>query len=827
VANRLTARRRITFGDPADEPTALHPRQYDPATSGRQVLSTKYKTIVVVGQDATCEYAARFFVQAILEAQGYIVNVGSIVQATSADGAIRIDIVPPTQALRPGCKVLCCRRADYSRLSANDSDDGYEFWTYGSTIDLTLEDVRSPSLESITRIAVPLEVLPEDFESMLEALQRIVTLTSTLNMATLKPLVAAIPMEVNTKEIDASFDFSSSGVLVLFDAAYRATDYQLYCYVSELRRQIGNLSPISVSLGRRYRGPSLKQLRVRLLRNRYRAVHHNGFAYFALRLYQKVARRGNSVACFSNLGAEKLTALGPFADKLCFSDLIVFAESIRFAMACLQASQVMKHSQIRRACAVVPSDLSVTQDERGEVARTGARLIFDGTGLAKGVGLHSRSRRVFDLMDMAEAPIRQTCAPSVDWRRELARSALDRDVECILFVRPAWMKCGSATTFANLVQLFRARGAVIVDVALEPFRRAYPDDEIQQRLAEVASDLNPWLHFTLSRGRVSGRPLPLIKAITAWPRTMVGLMAMHYRRCLLPAWYKRSLRNVRISAAYVNHYFTLPHLQDTLGDCSIILDTHDIQSINYTEQAYRSGWLRPQPFSRCWAEEVEYLRPARKVLMVNEDELRLVRRALPQADAECFVPLPVERRRAASRHRDMVSRAGCRLLIIASNNRANENSLSWFLHRVWPQIRRPDLVLDVVGSIRTAFADQQFEAVTMHGLVESVDEYYEMADIIVLPVTIGGGIAIKTLEAILIEKPVCPTAHALRGLPEKVRSVLPANSDDVQFVRDLAALCASPEARRSRLEQTKQAKRLMLNEGYSWRFHRALDGIRQ
>jgi hypothetical protein len=77
-----------------------------------------------------------------------------------------------------------------------------------------------------------------------------------------------------------------------------------------------------------------------------------------------------------------------------------------------------------------------------------------------------------------------------------------------------------------------------------------------------------------------------------------------------------------------------------------------------------------------------------------------------------------------------------------------------------------------------------------------------------------------------MEKSVCPTAHALRGLPEKVRNIFPENSDDVQFVRDLAALCASSEARRSRLEQTKQAKHLMLNEGYSWRFHRALDGIR-
>ncbi len=120
---------------------------------------------------------------------------------------------PPTQGLRPGCKVLCCRRADHSRLSANDSDDGYEFWTYGSTIDLALEDVRSPSLESITRIAVPLGVLPEDFESVREALHRIVALTGTLNMAALKPAFDAIPMEVNTKEIDASFDFSSSGIL--------------------------------------------------------------------------------------------------------------------------------------------------------------------------------------------------------------------------------------------------------------------------------------------------------------------------------------------------------------------------------------------------------------------------------------------------------------------------------------------------------------------------------------------------------------------------------------------------------------------------------------
>jgi hypothetical protein len=135
-------------------------------------------------------------------------------------------------------------------------------------------------------------------------------------------------------------------------------------------------------------------------------------------------------------------------------------------------------------------------------------------------------------------------------------------------------------------------------------------------------------------------------------------------------------------------------------------------------------------------------------------------------------------------------------------------------------------VLDVVGSIRTVFADQQFEAVTMHGLVESVDEYYERADVVVLPVTIGGGIAIKTLEAILIEKPVCPTVHALRGLPETVRSIFPANSNDVQFVRDLAELCASPDVRRSRLEKTKRAKRLLLNEGYSWRFHRALDQAR-
>src|SRR5208282_649090 len=121
-----------------------------------------------------------------------------------------------------------------------------------------------------------------------------------------------------------------------------------------------------------------------------------------------------------------------------------------------------------------------------------------------------------------------------------------------------------------------------------------------------------------------------------------------------------------------------------------------------------------------------------------------------------------------------------RLLIVASNNPANERNLSWFLNHVWPKVLaaypptkpsapapgRPRVI--VCGGIADVFRGRSYPGVRFHGQIPDLERYYELSDIVLLPVVMGAGVAIKTIEAMLYERPVVATRHALRGLPAEL-----------------------------------------------------------
>ena len=86
---------------------------------------------------------------------------------------------------------------------------------------------------------------------------------------------------------------------------------------------------------------------------------------------------------------------------------------------------------------------------------TNRRLHWADTGL------------LFHMDDPKQTPLRPRKAPQIDWRYQLsARGFRQSPLETVLFVRPDWMKCGSATTFNTLTRGFRTRRAIIDDVAL-------------------------------------------------------------------------------------------------------------------------------------------------------------------------------------------------------------------------------------------------------------------------------------------------------------------------------------------------------------------------
>ena len=87
--------------------------------------------------------------------------------------------------------------------------------------------------------------------------------------------------------------------------------------------------------------------------------------------------------------------------------------------------------------------------------------------------------------------------------------------------------------------------------------------------------------------------------------------------------------------------------------------------------------------------------------------------------------------------------------------------------------------LEIVGSIDSSFAGKKYAGITFTGVVDDLAASYRAADIVLLPITNGGGIAIKTLEALLFEKAHCSDASCpSRSFLRDVRRCLPATNDE-------------------------------------------------
>jgi len=112
-----------------------------------------------------------------------------------------------------------------------------------------------------------------------------------------------------------------------------------------------------------------------------------------------------------------------------------------------------------------------------------------------------------------------------------------------------------------------------------------------------------------------------------------------------------------------------------------------------------------------------------------------------------------------------------RLVFVGSMDwHPNEEGMLWFLREVFPQIRRtaPDVSLSIVGrspSPRLRAIAAAAPAVEVTGWVADVRPYLAQAEVVVVPLLVGGGTRIKIPEAMAMAKPVVSTPIGAEGLP--------------------------------------------------------------
>ena len=90
----------------------------------------------------------------------------------------------------------------------------------------------------------------------------------------------------------------------------------------------------------------------------------------------------------------------------------------------------------------------------------------------------------------------------------------------------------------------------------------------------------------------------------------------------------------------------------------------------------------------------------------------------------------------------------------------------------------------------------------------------------------GGGVAIKTLEAVLYERAVLATRHALRGLPDDVIATIGCEDDPLQFAKSLLSITAGPKHHRATLKRSQRAAALLRQRSFYEVLGRGVDSVR-
>lgn len=145
----------------------------------------------------------------------------------------------------------------------------------------------------------------------------------------------------------------------------------------------------------------------------------------------------------------------------------------------------------------------------------------------------------------------------------------------------------------------------------------------------------------------------------------------------------------------------------------------------------------------------------------------------------------------------------------------SEEGLQWFLQQVYPHLPQ-SASIHVAGRGAEWLADQ-YPNVNYRGFVPDAQEFMAKARVIAVPTLSGGGIQIKTLDAIAAGAVIVATPVALRGVSDLPATVQAVEQPD-QFAAQLLSQIHSP--RISAKEATEQS----LN-WYSIRQSKFLDEI--
>ncbi|MBG0810885.1 glycosyltransferase [Methylosinus sp. H3A] len=345
----------------------------------------------------------------------------------------------------------------------------------------------------------------------------------------------------------------------------------------------------------------------------------------------------------------------------------------------------------------------------------------------------------------------------------------------VAIVHPAWHSCGTYRVVLGQVAAYRALGARVAPVAICDMPGYTPDRAWRWRsFVEATPELSQGERW-FGGASFHAFAAPRFLRDVLWPY-LHGDQAVIRAGVAERAELAPGLTDRRFDLVHCNHFFLMSVAKRLARGAPILLDSHDLQARQFALMNERTPWLPPRvTYDRMLARELELMRGADLLLHLNAQEYDDFRALLPEKEHALLYPSAPEA---------PLGPGGGDILLVASNNSANVDSVCWFLREVLADASIANL--RIVGNVDAGVKARDPALYAAHraafvGRVDDPGAAYATARLVLLPTISGHGLSIKTVEALASGLPLITTSHAFRGM-----RVDPARFSDV-IVADSAA----------------------------------------
>lgn len=212
-------------------------------------------------------------------------------------------------------------------------------------------------------------------------------------------------------------------------------------------------------------------------------------------------------------------------------------------------------------------------------------------------------------------------------------------------------------------------------------------------------------------------------------------------------------------------------------DIRIISFYHDIKANLYRQWKKTSGILGQIEYSIGIRQEKINQKYCDVNLVFNQRDADLFHRIYGKRPKGA-IPLPASIPDLSEEYKKLTTNRTDKkvMLFVGKKYLPNIHGLEWFYKNVLPQLKG-EFEVQIVGRgleyLKDVLIDSHFNVI---GEVESLDEYYENADIVIAPLFEGGGMKSKTVEAISFGKTFVGTTESLFGFWEEMDDTIKEKS---------------------------------------------------